>query len=1716
MRLLWALLLTVVSFNILVIGTSAQTETKTQGHVVKRKGFRDPLGYTYLVTSLNITMTTDSTYRSIIKVTRYKYNNSTQTQSIKPELVQAIKFNPTLVDFDLDCQPSHCYLVAVTSRTKSNVKLYAWQRTQFDLVATRDSFARPHAVELFKIEYSFYIAIAQDQLHLSTIRLSQEYEEPSRFIGCAILKFNRGNERKLKYHQFIRLSFDPLHVTHFTSETTNDPISNVTTDRHVSHHLVFSVDKLWNESPVYSYALVWSPLNDYFWPYRMPRNAVLDKPQVGLSLYPILRLPPQPQLQPNGSRLPIIDQVVPTEYCFNQLQRLLTEREFRAQRLIDNSRTLWRSSQVENPYTGSPTNISAQVIVHGNVIVKGSMLQSPQMTVFSSADQRFAFANQALGIADRYSPEKVDNKLRDAFYRLRYIRDKLSRAVSANFPQESTFSSRIKFYAPIRARRVIFNNNGVANSNFLLNGVPFNQLEHELIGLRGAQEVAAKVVFLGNVTADLLEIDAVINDAFLLRDALDITSNKVQIIDEVRYDKFVPPRIEFHSVSAPSLILSPNASMSGLRLEEFITRDSRPQVVYGRKIFKHLTMNHLNLAHTGVRLNNFNISRIALDALRLRRPTGAAQFINAEDLTFTNLVSVNKLIINSQINQHINISSLIYDSVKANILSPQQIYGHKHFTNGLKINHLTTEGSINDVEISQVFNLNQAPPLHDYARYFNAAIPLAPISGDFLFTKPVNFAANLNLGLLNGVDIARHAVRRLIPMAEQNMPNITGVRQIVSGIKTFARPLRITSLIRLLDPQKASQFNMPQLPYAPLVNNLDLRLIGSGIKRLMQNPPIIHVDNLEIEGNLNLNTSRIPGVEPKTIFGLAPTCPLAVFRKKLVLNGLEEQFVEAPIKINSLRSRAIYIDPKGLNGMTVPDDFVLRSPYNISYIDQTEVVYGNKLFNEVQLVPSFPSSNQFKLNNYPIGTTQVLFGTAANINNVTYDELQTFILDERKRNSTGETVYQTMTVYGDVNSKRINRFIWPDDILLKSVCSNRIPSPSPYQHSRIYSPLVFPETNDLIVENQLVLRGPIQLEGRLNGVNLSEFAQQSATYGDKDLLSINRPIRNKVFAGGLTVNGEIRSQGLIGGINIEELKSRAVTIEPRASRVTRITGAKVFLSDVDFLGPVDMIYLNDLLLNQYLKQFRREPDNLVRIFGKKTVTGALRINKNIIVQGNINGINFIDLQLKAISLSPPSEELAFNKTLTVEGDVFMDNLLIDEKNGTIDGVRLINLLPIDSPLGRNELVILNPALSETSTTFGQQLNIAGAVNDCKITCSLTRTTQAQLNPVNQAQESSRALPQTRSMQQRQQFSTAVYPPRQVQYNGKNITMHTPPPYAGNHFVDYQPVAAESEQQVRRVYPDQRRVIQNLAIRKPYSIQYEKPTPIKRYVNPTTSTLIMRENIAVLRRQIISLNLIQVSNFSDIVVGFIDSPVHKSGSLAMLKFGPGRQNHKVRYESFLQLDQIDYHYKPLKYHLSVGVSTTANGKNTTKIFTSVGDNEPTLAVLPVEEPNSAMFCLGGYGALFLLVSQDYKTFVDKYNNAQCPRYSSQAVEPANYNVGQRDDYRMIGGVHVYLFYILQNDSSFKKTHFDLYQTIDLPAVDSFDQFSYHGSTYALAASRLAGKVYLLMLRGYSGFQIVSTINAPGLEFVRIVTGTNQRPILIVHQANGYRVMESVII
>lgn len=553
-------------------------------------------------------------------------------------------------------------------------------------------------------------------------------------------------------------------------------------------------------------------------------------------------------------------------------------------------------------------------------------------------------------------------------------------------------------------------------------------------------------------------------------------------------------------------------------------------------------------------------------------------------------------------------------------------------------------------------------------------------------------------------------------------------------------------------------------------------------------------------------------------------------------------------------------------------------------------------------------------------------------------------------------------------------------------------------------------------------------------------------------------------------------------------------------------------------------------MDNYLRRIRFEPDgSTLKVYGKKAITGALRINRNLFVRGLINGIDFAELKARAISLAPTSNELTFNKTLIVEGDVFMDNLWIDERNGTIDGVKLTNLLPIGTS-GNNELILSDPRVSRRADAFGRTINVVGSLMDCQVTCSLQpmpNEAYVSYGPHQQSMPRSGQFYPGPPQYKPQPAQPVVVPAQSVMaYTSRPVTFNhqplnytltrTTPPYGLPS--TYQPPMMITTPRPMARPVNQAERVQQLVQRRPVSIKYEqKQMPSKRYFVPERVSVVS-EQLEFLRNHIISINLVRLSSSSNLVVGFIEAPTNDVSAYSLSDQDMSHFDHVVSTQrSYLQLDQIDFPFRPTIYHLSVGVSTDPKGQNVTRVFSSLGGSSlHELSVLPIEFPNSALFInIPDVQVLFLLISQDYSINAGVCATSEVLS-SSKHLDPMRPYHGVTTS-RAESGVHVYLFHALQNSSSLTSAYFDLYQTIDLPGIDSFEKFTYNGSSYVLAVSRVLGRIYLLLLRGYTGFQVVSHIYEPMIDHVTIMYSLDSQPVLIIHQTSGlHRIMEAVVI
>lgn len=1531
-----------------------------------------------------------------------------------------------VVDFDLLCNkaanqyivtnfnnlyPHHiekdfCYLVLALNNTIRNIELYAWRRTQFDLIDSKDSYGIPRSITIFQHDAgNIFVAVAQ----FSSFQLSNSIG--GGFIGSPV--FRIANNR-LNYYQYIKGSRPPL-----PSDT-----SHVEYDAK-SRFLRFNRDLRYT----------FSEADKLFWLFSEPSSSFGE--------------------------------------CMNKLDNILTSREILANKLLKEADRIQR---IGSPDLNEPT----KVVVKGNVIVRGELIDASNDVFIGNLPLHF------------------DSHMRNAANLLAHVKQKLSKAVLADAEQQ-TIQSRVRFFGPIFSKQVIFRND-ITNSDVKLNGIPFHHLERNLVSLRNSQVLGPKVIFKGQVFADTLELHALINDRYLLRDAVDILSRQTQVIDLASISSFIPNvnttrsqiALEFASISTPALIMNSNSTFNFIKPSEFVTPKNGVQRIRGRKSFRSITTRELTLTSSNVFLNGYNISHIIDNSIKLyprnkHYSSGRQQQIYAP-VTFARPVNVNRLIVNNLINRSINMTSLIRDSVKTNEPGLQIITGFKHFLNGLHVDTLRTEGFINDVPVNDILSLNRNPSTNFVGNDSYSSPKI--IRGDLNFLNVVNIIGDLEAPIINGVDIPRHAVRRFT----QNDANFSSPIQIISGRKTFTQPLRVLKSVELVDNQKMRNLKIERSVDYPLINGIDVRRISDALEEQRTNPSTIFIETLEVEGNLNLATKYGNFTQGQISIGNITNCPIEEINKRLLHRGAEDQIISGNLKVDHIRARTVSVGPGGLNGLSVPEDFILRSlPTTLTNSDanynnlgslQTQHIFGPKTFENLVIVSPFEihrnqislSQNaryqdpliQMQARSFPHNT--VTFGPYSQINGVGVHEIQALINLEQNRSTSGQMRIKNLDVYGNIFAKRINGYRWPEDILLRNE-QNIV-------RRRIYSNLVFGPGSRLVVNNHLTLKGPIQMNGLLNNVNLTNFMSQAVTLGDKDLLTGRRPLRNKEFAGGITVTQEIQSQGLIQGVDFDDLRRRVVTVDGQINGFQDIiiTSPKIFMSDVRFMSSLGISMLNDIPLEPYLSKISRlysvrpvDGQYKVEINNRKTVSGVCKFNRNLTVDGLINGINFVDLERQAISLSPGIDRLKFNKTVTIEGDVYANNLKLSP-NSTIDGVLVGNLATVPS-------------------TTKQPLPYQIPVPVPNLAQQQPHHEQLVFSPIVGQQQYMQHL-----QQQQPQYPFIIHRYVQQPMPLPQALEQTSIPHNGISYLPQAPIS---------------------------SIMYESVEQNLPHVSTSPSRF--HGSLNRLRDELIHFN-VNRTLYYNIIVGFVEEPDIALGIRKPLSHNqharslmldnnnrPALLYHRedsshianpfgALLQNFKSFDSVTLKFPHRRWELHVGVGPSARGgRNITSVWsTNQGETPRRLTVLPVEGPRAAIFVKSAdLKALVLLVAQGTNAYHTNNGNS-CPRYGAEYdIEPAS--------------LHVYQLIVRSNSSEPNSAYFELFQTVDLPPVDVMKRFSHGGSDYIVCLSREVGKVYLLIMRGYVGFQVVSYVDAPSavdisVDFDTSVHDIEPLPRLILNDAN----------
>ncbi|KAF8787177.1 hypothetical protein HNY73_008801 [Argiope bruennichi] len=232
------------------------------------------------------------------------------------------------------------------------------------------------------------------------------------------------------------------------------------------------------------------------------------------------------------------------------------------------------------------------------------------------------------------------------------------------------------------------------------------------------------------------------------------------------------------------------------------------------------------------------------------------------------------------------------------------------------------------------------------------------------------------------------------------------------------------------------------------------------------------------------------------------------------------------------------------------------------------------------------------------------------------------------------------TFLGDVSGLSI----LADSVYLQNVAGINVPQ----LQKEIYR-LDKPQriSGTLIFEQPLTIKGHLEIEGTVNGIDIS-----------RDVMTTNTEqtsYANMIFKNKVVVQGDLSISGKLNDIDVS---TEVVTL----SGTHNITGRKSFQNGI-IAGNVETSLLDGVDINElYGKALTKSGDQI--IYGTKTFSGGL-VTNNIILDGLLNELNIVDLANNIVRVDRPAH---ITGTKTFVEDVHVHGAL--SVKGTVNGLKI--------------------------------------------------------------------------------------------------------------------------------------------------------------------------------------------------------------------------------------------------------------------------------------------------------------------------------------------------------------------------------------------------------------------------------------------------------------
>jgi hypothetical protein len=625
----------------------------------------------------------------------------------------------------------------------------------------------------------------------------------------------------------------------------------------------------------------------------------------------------------------------------------------------------------------------------------------------------------------------------------------------------------------------------------------------------------------------------------------------------------------------------------------------------------------------------------------------------------------------------------------------QQISGRKVFQ-VLDAKHINVKGTTNGKDLSDI--ANKAVLLNG---------PNQVITGQLIIESPIRVKRIKLNGLIN----------RMVNVSEMafNAVTIFG-DQIITGRKTFSAPVGILGSVeiegkvnRIKLSQEVITTNTEQIitgefTFKSLVEFMknvecdalnNIKLSREVVRKNTAEPQYVNRkifnESLVVLRDITMDSgSTIDGVDPSELIKLVVNNKNVAFEAPISFDRLRvggnifaptinqfpindlpnilwlksaNQTIEVPLKFEGL-VKIRQLLSQNVNGFRVPNDFVLKTGLN-------EVIYGEKKFvGNVLVNGNIEVNDEKRINGIDLNWFERSH-VKKHMNSVDYIR--------------GLKHFKSIRVEGNIIVGNVNGLNISEDIML----TNKAQTIN--GNIKLSAPLS-------LINGNIKVRGNINVRTTVNNVSLSRFVNEVVSINQWPN-SYQRPIRNKVFAGGIGAH-HIRADGSINGININEMKWRVVTL----NTAQQIYSSKNFTGITTFQNDIISQYLNGLRIHEFVsKVILKNQKTLVR--GSKTFNGNVLLKSNLQLSRTINGIDVRSLQRRIMSRTRNNVILA---PITFGNDINLGELVL-ELPATIDGIRPSDLALIGKNLQFNGHIVLNRGPTVSGDIFVRKL-----VNGCDL------------------------------------------------------------------------------------------------------------------------------------------------------------------------------------------------------------------------------------------------------------------------------------------------------------------------------------------------------------------------------------------------------------------